>query len=532
MGDSTKSFGSSVSAERSLLTNSLWNYLGAGFAIVITLVTTPLYLRILGLERYGLLAILTAILAPMAVLNSGVTQSTVKFVASHLALGAVEDARHSTAAALLVNIMVGVLGALVCFVGAPALSHFDFKVSPELVPDAVRALRWMGAVWFLTQIAGNFRGVVEGVRDLKRVAQGDIANSVLTAFCCVVLTIYTRELSWFIIGQLIATSIMTLFWWREASRALGGLQSSWVGACSKFREVYRFSIWQMANSLVAIAANSADRYFIALRLSATSLGAYNVALRLQTMGRTLFYSANQALFPAASAASNQPGMSERLVVMATWHTSFMASLGLGWITICGPAFLRLWVGAEVSDIAGVALRILVLTLIFEIPSATGSSYLNAHARTRLTALNNVFTTVLTLGLMIPLGLKYGVTGVAVGALIGLVLTRPALHVWMYFKYFQPHVRASDYFSAFYGVGLCCFVWSVALSPVFDAISRLLDGALGFLIGTMVVCPLFLSGSVVTIYWVLNNTDRLREFARVVVVRNIPLVSPIFARISR
>jgi O-antigen/teichoic acid export membrane protein len=325
---------------------------------------------------------------------------------------------------------------------------------------------------------------------------------------------------------------MTVFWWRQASVALGGLSVTWGGTRTKIREVYGYSIWQMANALVAVAANVGDRYFIALRLSAASLGSYTVSLRVQSMGRMLFYSVNQALFPAASAASTEPGRSERLVVTATWHVSFLAGLALGWITICGPAFLKLWVGAQVSEMAGTALRVLVLTLVFEIPSATGSSYLNAHALTKLTALNNVFTTALTLGLMVPLGERYGVAGVALAALAGLVLTRPPLHVWMYRRYFGPHVPAGDYFSAFYGVGLCSLLLSAAFSPMFDWLFSLAEGVLGFLLASAVVGPLYLAAVVALVRWGLADSARLQELCNTAAARNLPIVSPLFARLAR
>jgi O-antigen/teichoic acid export membrane protein len=529
IGDAVGSSDEPRIKSRGLISNSAWNYVGAVFTIIVTLITTPLYLNILGLERYGVLAVLAAILAPMGVLNAGVTQATVKFVADFSATRQLDAAREAVAASLLVNSVIGLVGALVCLVGAPYFIGLGFKVSPGLIDDAVSSLRLMGAVWLVSQIAGNFRGVIEGLRDQRRVMMGDALNTLLTATLCVSLGLATGKLSWFIGGQLLATSVVTAFWWYQAHRALHGMDLTWKVARGRVRQIYGYSSWQMINAAVAIAANVSDRYFIGYCLSAATLGAYNIALRVQAIGRTLFYSVNTALFPAASAASARPGASEKMVVQTTWHVALLAGLGLGYVAICGPAFLELWVGPAIAAATGFALRVLIVTLLFEIPSATGSSYLNAHAQTRLTAYNNVLTTVLTLGLMVPLGLRYGLDGVALSTLFGLALTRGPFHVWMHGRFFSAHVSRSAFLKAFYGVGLCCLTAILLVCPLFDMIFSRSRNVAGFLLASLSCGLLLLTLVLGFVLLVLGDRERLLEMRTAVAEGQVPLLNRFFRK---
>ena len=515
---------------RSVVVNSAWNYAGAIATIVVTLVTVPLYLRALGLEQYGVLAVLTAILVPFGVLNTGVTQAAVKYVASFCAEQDAISAKQCIVASLYINVGMGLVGAVACVSLAPAFLGLGFQVSNDLRPDAEHALRLMGGQWLVALVAGNFRGVLEGLRDQRAVFVGDLFTTVLTALLCSCAALLSGKLSWFVGGQLTATVLAAVYWWCRVRSVMGKLPFRWSAIRHKMPLVYGYSSWQGLNALVAVLANVGDRYFIGIVMSAATLGAYNVVLRIQSVARTLFYSVNQALFPAASAATTVAGEAERLVVSATWHVAFLAGSALALVAICGPAFISLWVGPEVSDATGLALRLLIVTLLFEIPSATGSSYLNALSRTRLTALNNIATTVLTLALMFPLGLRYGVDGVAWSGLLGLSLTRAPFHVWMHRRFMASFVDRRDFVRAFYGVILVCAAAVAVISPLFDVLFRRIGGVAGFVVAMLVTVPMVVAAVSSTVAVLLGDTRRLHELCGAVAARKLPMLSPLAGRI--
>jgi O-antigen/teichoic acid export membrane protein len=494
----------------SLFSNSIWNYAGAATLVIITLVAIPVYLKVLGLERYGMLALLTAILTPITVLNVGVTQATVKFVAMYTADNEYIKARECVGASLVFNVGIGLLGVLFCLFAAHFLHRFNLKISPSMALEAESSLRFVGLQWLFSLIGGNFRGVIEGLRDQRSVFFGDFFNAILTAALCITFAINTQNLTGYLTGQVIASFIMICYWWRQSSRALQGLPFRWGEIRRGMRQVYDFSFWQTVNAAVAVLANIGDKFFIGIFLSAITLGAYNIALRIQSIARTSFYSVNQALFPAASALVGRSGASESVVVGATWNVSLFAGVLLSIIFLCGPSFLELWVGSEVAQMAGMPLRVLILTLIFEIPSATGSSYLNAHAQTRLTAFNNIATTLLTLGLMFLLGLRFGDTGVAMSGLIGLFITRMPFHIWMHSRFFTKYVSRKNFLHAFYGVGFCCIAGALAIGPLFDMIYAWCQGVAGFILAFTICTPLLLLFIITAIRFVLKDRQRMRE----------------------
>ena len=450
-----------------LAVNSAWNFAGSGFALLVGLITVPIYLHALGIERFGILAILQALIAPIAILNAGVTSSTVKYVASYVGNGKIDQARQAIAGALLVNFAVGLFGALVFFFGAPYFLRVGFEISPDLLSDAENALRIMGAVWFVAQIRANFRGVLEGLQDQRRVAVGDALKTITTAVFCSAAVLATGKLSWFVFAQFISLSVSMLVFWWQSSKEMDGFGITRKSAFAGVNDVFSYSAWSVVNSAIATIANVADKYVIGIAISVSSLGAYSVAQRLQDISRILFYAVKNALFPAASAVVHIEGSAERLVVRTAWSVSFFAGILLAVIAVCGPSFLRIWVGDEVANIVSLPLRILILKLIFEIPSVFIASYLAATKRIRLIAANNAFTTVLTLSLLIPLAMEYGLTGVSVSLFLGMLLTRLPFHAWAYRQFFRSYFTAGEYFTSLYGIGFVCFIAGVGVSALVD-----------------------------------------------------------------
>jgi O-antigen/teichoic acid export membrane protein len=497
--------------------------------MIITFLTVPVYVNILGLERYGLLSLLSAILTPVTVFNVGVTQATVKFVASYAVANQQVKARGCVMASLLINTGIGLMGLLFCFFASDLLHRFNLKISPSLMSEAESSLQLMGLQWLFSLISGTFRGVIEGLRDQRNVFFGDFLNTALTAAFCITLTLSTQNLLGYLTGQLIVSLIMTTYWWRQSVRALHELPLRWDEIRRGISQVFHFSFWQTVNAMVAVLANVGDKFFIGIFLSAVTLGAYNIALRIQSIARLSFYSVNQALFPAASASVAQLGASEALVVRTTWHVSFFAGIALAVIALSAPSFLELWVGAEVSQMAGIPLRILILTLLFEIPSATGSSYLNAQAMTRLTAFNNFTTTLLTLALIFLLGVRFADTGVALSGLLGLAITRMPFHSWMHARFFTKYVSRTEFLHAFYGVGFCCIAGVLVIFPLFDLIYSSLRGYTGFLLAFTVSVPLLLLFIFTAVRFCLRDFQRIEEIHRVVKAAYSRLLLPLIER---
>ena len=140
--------------------NTAINTGGAVFTVLLSLATIPPYLHLIGEDRYGVLAIVWAVLGYFGVFDLGLSRATANQIAR---LRDEPRAREEVFwTALSVNAAVGTIGGIVLyFVGHLLLGH-ALHVSPELRSEAVGALPWVAIGVPLTTVTLMLAGTLEG----------------------------------------------------------------------------------------------------------------------------------------------------------------------------------------------------------------------------------------------------------------------------------------------------------------------------------------------------------------------------------
>src|ERR1700686_441172 len=103
----------SQTAKAKLLKNALFSSISWGATAFVNLAAIPLFIRYLGVEGYGMYLLLTGLFGYFGLLDFGLSDSVVKYVAHHKELGDHKSVAESVNAALLVQMIGGVAGVSV-----------------------------------------------------------------------------------------------------------------------------------------------------------------------------------------------------------------------------------------------------------------------------------------------------------------------------------------------------------------------------------------------------------------------------------
>jgi O-antigen/teichoic acid export membrane protein len=402
--------------------NALWNAAGAFSSVVVTLTVVPIYLRVLGLEQFGIVAVIATVTGPLSIFNGGVAQGAIKQIAQSIGAGEPQTAPGILAAAWLLNCAVGLVGAVVCVVGGPWIVRL-FGVSQPIVSDAQWALSIAGGSWIMSQMSATFRSGIEGTRDQLAVLKADVAFLLLSSVLCVVAVVQFGSIVAYASAQLVAQ--FGIFWiWRGLwLRRFPETELSVHVAKRYLARIWSHSKWQVGTSAIALFANYGDRYLIGLVFSAQTLGLYNIGLRLQATVRLSITVFSRALFPAISSTSHESQKAEAMFVRAVSCVGLVACLLIGLAAVGAPTVLQWWLGAAAADSLTVTVQLLFVHLLFECPSSFVDSFLNGMGRPRSVMLGSVLVLILTVAIMVPAGLWGGMNGVVWGALTAYALAK-------------------------------------------------------------------------------------------------------------
>ena len=143
-----------------LRTNFAYNVIGSLVPIVVALVTVPLYIHQVGVERYGIIAIAWLLLGYFGFLDFGLSRASANAL-SRLAHAPAAERSPVIMTAFYLNLGMGLVGGLVMFAGGQWLLASVFKVTPELRSEALAAFPWVAAMLPVGMLSGIVTGVLE-----------------------------------------------------------------------------------------------------------------------------------------------------------------------------------------------------------------------------------------------------------------------------------------------------------------------------------------------------------------------------------
>ncbi|MBX5481005.1 MAG: flippase [Myxococcaceae bacterium] len=325
--------------------NTVINMAGAVVPTLVMLVTVPPYLRLLGEDRYGVLALVWLMLGYFGFLEMGLGKATANQIArAHDAPA--EERSEIFWSALLLNATMGCVGALILWVaGKPLLTHLLTRSPADFRQEVMETLPWMSGTLPLALVSSVLTGALEGRSRFFAVNVLQVASNLL--FQSVPLTVaYFNgpDLSVVIPTAIGVKVLMNVPFFIVCHRVLP-LSLVPRFSLQRARSLFSFGGWVAITGIISPIMETADRFLIGVVTGARAVTHYTVGVQLATKVRILPASLTRALFPSFSAATDK---GEELALSAL---SVLVGL-MTPITVVGLLLIRpfetIWLGESVA----------------------------------------------------------------------------------------------------------------------------------------------------------------------------------------
>jgi O-antigen/teichoic acid export membrane protein len=431
--------------------NSIWNVLSFLASAGIMFFSMPLMLSMLGTEQYGVMVLLTAVLAPLGLTTLNLAQATVKYVAEAVGRGSMQEAAQFVQTTLLFNIGTGLVGSAGLAAVAGVLVKHVFIISPESQVMSQNCLYWVAAGWTVVQVASTFLAVPTALQQYPLVASGTTLQALLSAGLGLSVLFAGGNLLSFVKAQFVVQVLAMLGWFVVAKRLLpdSSLLPRWhTGA---FRTSFRYGSWQTIANVGSMMANQTDKYVLGALLPASAVGLYNIALAIEQRAYAFVYKLAEVLFPAFSdlQARNDRKREGLALMRASWLLTTLSASMLIPVLVWGREFLALWMGRQVADGSYRVLQILALAGLLGSASNAGAFYLLGSGRTKWSAFIAWATGICVLVgslLLIP---RLGLEGAGWSNVAAMVVQAGAVTI-MWKTVFGSDSHWAPFVSALYG----------------------------------------------------------------------------------
>lgn len=391
---------------------SLWTLLGQVLPLGVTVVATPIIIRFLGPEGYGVLILIGVIPTYFGVADFGMSIASTKFASQAYANGSPEKESRIVRTAALISLCSALPFAILLFLYSDAVIAF-FGIQSDFHSQASLALKFASVT-----LVVNFLNAIFNTPQLTRLRM-DLNTLVNTGFRILgliatpVVLYFGGGISGVALALLIASLLTLLGHFYISSR----LTSDLVGLSidkSSVRPLLRFGGALVISGFASIFLAYSDKGVLAKTVSSEALAYYSVAFTLCTMISTFTGAMTQSLLPAFSQLQS-PADQDRLIDLYSRGIRINLVVLIPVIVllfIIGRSFFGFWAGPDFARESTLPFYILLVGLAFNLPAYFPYTSIMAAGRTDIFAKVYWLEIFPYLAILFVLTLNYGAVGAA------------------------------------------------------------------------------------------------------------------------
>jgi O-antigen/teichoic acid export membrane protein len=377
------------------------------------LIVTPIVLRALGVEAFGLWTLVVILSGQFGLLDLGFGAALTKHVAEFDACKTPSEINRPFTVALGFYCLVSAAVAAGLAAFPDPLLRF-FSVPPVLWHEAMALLPLTALVFLLSSVVGMLQSVINGLQRMhvtNAIAVGQVIAMVLMTVVSLRLGQGLPGVMAALLGSLaLAAVALAVF----AKRALPSLALTLAPTGPHERRIYTFGATVQLARISGIVVAYSDRVLIAHFLSLQSLAEYQLGYTVIGLMRGFGLIFGPAIVPAASAmaaAGNSQGL-RALYRRGTKYSLVMAVGMTGFIVALAPMLTRAWLGYDDALVVQV-IRLLAFGHAFHIVTGLGTSICEGIGKAGMEARFGMTLALLQVCL--------GLVGVTIFGLQGLLL---------------------------------------------------------------------------------------------------------------
>ena len=346
--------------EKSMVRNVAINFIGLILPTFVSLATVPAYIRLVGVERYGVISLVWTLIGYFSILDLGMSMAAQHQIAKAHAAGDAAQRTRVFWSAVWLNFATGVIGGLAIYFGAFLYTAHVADSSPALQHEVYRALPWLALAIPLANVSWVFAGAINA---MERFGVYN-ANQTFGTFLFQLLPLGA---AWFIAPNLqtviaaavVARLLAALLLARASVKLLGIDRIDWPQR-NVAGGLFRFGGWMLVSSITTMLTDSLDRVLLGAHLGARFVTYYTVPQNLVTRLNMLPNAMVRTLFPRLSSidrgdADGMAGTSLEFLNGVFTPFALFAMLVLA-------PFLHVWIVADLAMASAPVGRILVIAV--------------------------------------------------------------------------------------------------------------------------------------------------------------------------
>jgi len=326
--------------------HTIYNLAGSTIPMLVSMLTVPTYLHLIGTARYGVLALVWVFLGYFGIFDPGITRAATFHLARLHSPAEAKERESVFWTALGVNLVFGIVGGIAVYAAARPLFMYTFRMPESMRGEVLACLPWLAASATVSVTTGVLGGALQAREMFGFANCMAVINATLTQLAPLgVAYWHGPDLRWLIPTVLIARMVGVV---PNIIRLAGALPLGVGGGFDwgRVKPLFSYGSWITITNLLNPILTSMDRMLIGSVLSADAVTFYSVPFNLVTRASVIPNAISTALFPKLSRATQEDSTRLASETMAALAAILTSTLVIGIAVL--PLFMSIWVGHTFS----------------------------------------------------------------------------------------------------------------------------------------------------------------------------------------
>ncbi len=412
-----------------LTRNSILSLSSQCFPILVGIVTLPILIGKLGVDRFGILSLSWIFIGYLSIFDFGLGRSITKLVADLAHTGDTKGIREIVWTGLAAMLGVGTLIGLLVFLLGPFIVYRIVNIPPQFQHDALMCIRILGCSIPAVLLAVGAIGVLEARQHFLQVAIIRLPSGVWT-YVGPLISLYISNslilaVAYLAAGRYVSTLAYLVALISDIDRpSISALRADAA------RRVIGFGGWLAVGNLAGSLMVYLDRFFIAALLPVATLAFYATPHQILTRLLIVPTALLSVFFPAfASSFSQSRPIASRVYLKALLGVLILLLPPVAAVYIFSNQLINFWIDADFASASAEVTRLLSIMVFVHAFGIISQAFVQATGRPDIAGKFGLIELPVFAGYLYILIERYGIVGAAYAGIIRVAISTVVLSLF-------------------------------------------------------------------------------------------------------
>ncbi|WP_026632563.1 flippase [Dyadobacter alkalitolerans] len=389
----------------------LWNLLGSGLPLAISIFTIPKLISGFGDDRFGLLTLIWAVIGYFSIFDFGMGRALTKLVSEKLGGPQAKELPDLIKTSLIIISLLGVLAAVILLSTSSLITN-TLKVSENLRIESINAIRVLALSVPLVVLQAALIGLLEAHRAFKEINIIRLFLGILNFVSPLVALYWSNDLMLatilLAISRLISVAFYTFICYQINALTLGTFRIELLSS------LFKYGAWLTASNIISPLMLQLDRFIIGSLISVSAIAYYTVPVDMVNKLGVAPVALISVMFPIFSNIWGTQQNQGKAIFESVCKIMLlgMIPMSVTLILFAQEAF-DIWLGQKFADTSRLIFQCLVVGFFVNSVARLPHALLQSTGHPNITAKLHIIELPIYVALLFTLLHYFGVMGAAV-----------------------------------------------------------------------------------------------------------------------